>query len=156
MKQILWVDMDGVLADFDGHIEAELKRVPFYKERYKNNPDHIHGIFRDPQPVIGSVEAIHKLYNSGKYEMYIATAAPWQNPEAATDKRYWIEKHFGRIFHKRMAITHLKHMLVGDYLIDDRITNGAGDFGKLTGRGEHIHFGTEKFPNWNSVLNYLL
>ena len=35
--------------------------------------------------------------------------------------------------------------------IDDRTANGAGQF-----KGEHIHFGSEKFPDWNSVLAYLL
>ena len=28
---------------------------------------------------------------------------------------------------------------------------GAGDF-----HGKHIHFGTEEFPDWDSVLKYLL
>ena len=40
---------------------------------------------------------------------------------------------------------------MGDYLIDDRTVNCAAQF-----KGEHIHFGTEKFPNWKSVLEYLL
>jgi 5'-nucleotidase len=30
---------------------------------------------------------------------------------------------------------------MGDYLIDDRLKNGAGEF-----KGELIHFGTDKFP----------
>jgi hypothetical protein len=40
---------------------------------------------------------------------------------------------------------------MGDYLIDDRTKNGAGEF-----KGELIHFGTDKFPDWDSVLEYLL
>ena len=36
-------------------------------------------------------------------------------------------------------------------LIDDRTANGASDF-----KGEHIHFLTEKFKNWDDVLNYLI
>ena len=36
-------------------------------------------------------------------------------------------------------------------MIDDRIANGVADF-----EGEHIHFGTEKFPSWKQVLDYLL
>ena len=40
--------------------------------------------------------------------------------------------------------------MIGDYLIDDRRFNGASEF-----TGEWIHFGSEKFPNWNSVLKYL-
>ena len=30
------------------------------------------------------------------------------------------------------------------------LKNGAGKF-----KGEHIHFGTEQFANWNCVLSYL-
>ena len=29
--------------------------------------------------------------------------------------------------------------------------NGAGKF-----KGEHIHFATDKFPDWDTVLNYLM
>ena len=39
----------------------------------------------------------------------------------------------------------------GDYLIDDRTKNGAGEFD-----GELILFGSEKFPNWQSVCAYLM
>ena len=39
---------------------------------------------------------------------------------------------------------------MGDYLIDDRTKNGAGEFS-----GELIQFGTNKFPDWNTVLKYL-
>ena len=35
--------------------------------------------------------------------------------------------------------------------LDNRTVNGAAEF-----QGEHIHFGTEKFPDWKSVLEYLL
>jgi 5'(3')-deoxyribonucleotidase len=90
--------------------------------------------------------------------LYIATAAPWGNPSAAMDKRLWIVEHFGDLFVKKMAITHLKNMLIGDYLIDDRTKNGDGDF-----KGELIQFGwnyeEEKFnpyPTWESVLQKLL
>jgi hypothetical protein len=39
---------------------------------------------------------------------------------------------------------------MGDYLIDDRTKNGAGEFS-----GELIQFGGKDFPDWKSVLNYL-
>jgi 5'-nucleotidase len=156
IKKILFIDMDGVLVDFEGHVETVLKSDKFIRDMYGKSPDRIPGIFRNPPPIEGAVEAVHKLYESGKYDMFIATAAPWGNPEAATDKRYWIEAHFGRMFRKKMAVTHLKHLLVGDYLIDDRTANGAGDFGKITGRGEHVHFGYGNFKDWNNVLGYLL
>jgi hypothetical protein len=39
--------------------------------------------------------------------------------------------------------------MIGDYLIDDRSYNGASEF-----KGEWIHFGSEKFPNWERVIDY--
>ena len=39
----------------------------------------------------------------------------------------------------------------GDILIDDRLHNGVKNF-----EGVHIHFGTEKFPNWDEVCAALL
>jgi hypothetical protein len=49
-------------------------------------------------------------------------------------------------------------MLIGDYLIDDRLKNGAGKF-----KGELIHFGYDyvndkinPYPDWDSVLKKLL
>lgn len=57
-----------------------------------------------------------------------------------------------------MFITHRKDLLIGDFLIDDRLKNGAKDF-----RGELIRFGWDyenlkwnEYPDWNSVLNKLM
>lgn len=158
-KKVLFIDMDGVLADFQRGMTDWFDSHPHLYERHKNNPDHIHGIFRDLKPIEGAIEAVKKLYESGKYDMFIATTAPWGNPDSATDKRYWIERHFGNeMFHKRMFITHRKDMLKGDILIDDRTKNGAGEF-----EGQHIHFGWDyenekwnEYPDWDSVLEELL
>jgi len=157
-KKIVWIDMDGVLVDFNGHVKETISNNEFLKTAYKGRYDHIPGIFRNPPPIEGAIEAVKKLAESGKYELYIATAAPWGNPSAAMDKRYWIEEYFGDLFRKKMVVTHLKNMLRGDYLIDDRTANGAGEF-----EGELLQFGwayeTEvwnKYPNWESILKKLL
>ena len=143
--------MDGVLVDLEANIEEFFKFNPTQKTKYKNRPDLIPNLFLDPPPIKGAIEAVNKLNESGNFELFIATAAPWGNVESGAHKRMWIEKHFGDLFKKKMFITHRKDMLMGHYLIDDRITNGAGEF-----VGEHLHFGTESYPNWNSVVEYLL
>ena len=142
--------MDGVLVDFSGHVENIMRNNPYINEEYEGREDEIPNIFRNAPPIEGAIEAVRKLEESGKYELYIATAAPWGNPSAAMDKRLWIVEHFGDLFVKKMAITHLKNMLIGDYLIDDRTKNGAGEF-----KGTHIHFG-QNGTDWNEVLRLLL
>lgn len=57
----------------------------------------------------------------------------------------------GEVAYKRLILSHHKNLNKGDYLIDDRTKNGVDKF-----EGEHIHFGTEKFLNWNDVTNYLI
>ena len=64
----------------------------------------------------------------------------------------WAKKHLGDAIYKRLIFSHNKHLNEGHFLIDDRPhRNGAGDF-----KGELIHFGSDKFPNWDHVLGYLL
>jgi len=48
------------------------------------------------------------------------------------------------------ALPGSKNLNRGDYLVDDRTRNGVEAFA-----GEHIHFGTERFPDWDAVLAYL-
>jgi len=157
-KQIVWIDMDGVLVDFVKQVEIVTNRSPHLKVEYEGRYDHIPGIFRNPPPIEGAIEVINKLVESGKYELYIATAAPWGNPSSAMDKRYWIEEHFGDLFRKKMVVTHLKNMLRGDYLIDDRTANGAGKFeGELLQFGLNYETGTwNEYPTWESILKKLL
>ena len=158
-KKIVYIDMDGVIVDFGKAIKDWFEKHPHLEERYKTHPDHIQGLFRIAPPIKGAVEAIKKLHNSGKYELFIATSAPWGNPQSLTDKRFWLEDYFDNIFHKRLFTTHRKDLLMGDYLIDDRLKNGAGEF-----KGKLLRFGYDwennnspnEYPNWDSILDYLL
>jgi 5'-nucleotidase len=157
-KKIVYIDMDGVLVDLGKAFDKFFELHPYLKERYADNPDHIQGVFRNPPPVEGAIEAVKKLHESGKYDLFIATSAPWGNAGSAMDKRFWIEEHFGNLFHKRMFVTHRKDLLLGDYLIDDRTKNGAGEFsGELLQFGVNWENGIEsEYPNWDSILKRLL
>jgi 5'(3')-deoxyribonucleotidase len=158
-KKIVYIDMDGVLVDFGKAIEDWFTNHPHLKERYESFPDHIQGLFRIAPPMKGAIEAVKKLHESGKYELFIATSAPWGNPQSLTDKRFWLEDYFDNIFHKRLFTTHRKDLLMGDYLIDDRLKNGAGEFS-----GELLRFGYDwendfspnEYVDWNSILEKLL
>ena len=137
--------MDGVLVDFESGInslsDVELKL-------YENKLDEVPGIFSRMTPIKGALESFEKI--SKHFDVYILSTAPWENPTALNDKLAWIKKYIGEIANRRVVFSHNKHLIIGDYLIDDRMTNGAAEF-----KGKHIHFGADEFPNWDAVLNYL-
>lgn len=147
-KKIVYIDMDGVLVDLEGYINSK------YPASYINEigigaiVDMDKDLFYDAKPIEGAIEAFKKL--SEHYEVYVLSTAPWDNIEAMAGKRLWVEKHLGEAAYKRLILSHNKHLMIGDYLIDDRTANGAGEF-----KGELIQFGNNEFPNWNVILKYL-
>ena len=106
-------------------------------------------IFSQMYPIKGAIDAYILLSN--EFDTYLLSTAPWENSSAWSDKVDWVKKNLGKAAYKRLILSHNKNVNIGDYLIDDRTANGAGQF-----KGEHIHFGTEQFPDWDSVLKYLL
>ena len=138
--------MDNVLVDFTSafvHIdEATLKQ-------YEGHLDDVPGIFSKMTPMDGAIEAYKKL--AARYDVYILSTAPWNNPSAWSDKVLWVQRYLGDVAYKRLILSHHKNLCKGDYIIDDRTRHGVDIF-----EGEHIHFGTDRFPNWNSVLDHLL
>ena len=97
----------------------------------------------------GAVGAFGKL--SKTFDTYVLSTAPWDNPSAWSDKLVWVKNHLGESAYKRLILTHHKNLNRGDFLIDDREKNGAGSF-----EGELILFGSEKFPDWNTVTEFLI
>ena len=145
-KKILYIDMDNVLVDFQSGISKLSKEV--IKE-YESNLDEVPNIFSLMEPLEGAIDSFKIL--SQRYDTYILSTAPWKNSSAWTDKVKWVQKYLGESAYKRLILTHHKNLNHGDYLIDDRTKNGAGEF-----KGELIQFGTDKFPDWKSVCSYLL
>jgi 5'-nucleotidase len=144
-KKIVYVDMDNVLVDFPSGI----RRLPAYlRKHYKGNFDEAPGIFGLMDPMPGAIEAYCEL--DELFDTYILSTAPWQNPSAWSDKVIWVQRHLGLVAHKRLILSHNKHLNAGDFLIDDRIKNGAEHF-----KGEHVHFGQPKFPDWAAVMEYM-
>lgn len=152
-RAIIYIDMDGVVADFD----TEIKKVHptiFEHEDGDYRGQVIDGIceadvniFSRLQPLTGAIESVTTLQKHA--EVYFLSTPMWGVPQSFTDKRLWIEQHFGDSAKKRLILTHRKDLNMGDYLIDDRLKNGAAEF-----KGKHIHFGSKDFPDWKSVIKY--
>lgn len=149
MVKIIYIDLDGVIADFD---KGKDKHPMSGQTPYIGRPDRLPGLYEDLPPIDGSNEAVNKLLDADAFDVYFLSTAPWDNPEAWMHKRLWIDKHFEtKKIRKRLILSHHKQLLNGDYLIDDRRFNGASEF-----TGEWIHFGSETYPDWKAVINYLI
>ncbi len=145
-RKRIFIDMDGVLVDFQSGIDQQSEET---LKEYEGRVDEIPGLFANMKPMPGAIEAVHELQKH--FELFILSTAPWKNPTAASDKVQWVTKYLDDVFHKRMVITHRKDLCNGDYLIDDRGKNGTSDFA-----GEWIEFGCKKFPDWQTVVAFLL
>ena len=146
MAKIIYIDMDDTIADFIGSYRAALQFNPAIK-----HPQSQHRFFADLEPISGAIEAVEKLIASPLYDPYILSAPSTRNPFSYAEKREWVEKHFGLEFCKKLILCPNKALLKGDILIDD---NNRGK-GQDQFEGELIHFGSERYPDWESVLSLL-
>ena len=145
-KKTIYIDMDNVLVDFPSALEILDEQT---KQQFADHLDDVPGIYNYMKPVQGAVEAFNDL--ADRYDVYILSTAPWDNPSAWSDKLQWVKRHLGKKAYKRLILTHHKNLNKGDILIDDREKNGAANF-----KGELILFGSGKFSNWDKVRKYLL
>ena len=146
MKQILYVDLDGVMVDLESHA---IKRHGADAVKHLGRLTSVDKqLFEDPEPIPGAIEAIKIL--SEKYDIFFLSTAPWSNAESWSSKRRWVQKHLGKLAHKRLILSHRKDLLMGDFLIDDRPNNGAAEF-----KGKWIQFGQPGVENWDKILDLL-
>ncbi len=108
----IFIDMDGVLADYDG-LRAQLGVT---SQEFKALP----GAYARLAPLPGALAGARRLIALG-YDVWIATKPPHSVPQACADKVSWILQHLPEL--KRKIIMTPDKGLLGDaqdFLIDDR------------------------------------
>jgi 5'(3')-deoxyribonucleotidase len=136
--------MDGVLCNF----------IKAHKDDIEKNPSQIYpqsqwGFFLKLEEIPGAIEAFRKLQEY--FEVWILTRPSFYNVNCFTEKAEWVLEHIDFEALTKTIMCGDKSLLKGDYLIDDKDGDGQSDF-----EGEWIEFGSEKFPDWDSVTEYLI
>ena len=140
----IFIDMDGVIADFESAAEAEA----LVKGVTKLSRPDLFVNYRALSVIDGAIEAVAKL--NADHEVFIASTPPWLRPEVWGHKREWIGEHFPNL-KRKIILTHRKDLLIGDILIDDSRFRGQPDF-----QGEWYWFNKNwNNRNWEACLEWI-
>lgn len=122
---MIYLDMDGVIADFDGYFEQLFGVLPRHipkTERWdkvNNTPNY----WVDLPKMQGADKLIHHL---NTYGFMVLTGVPHLGCEKAKiQKRVWLKNHYGIETDVICCFSHDKanYCQVGDILIDDWLPN---------------------------------
>ncbi|KAG8521890.1 5'(3')-deoxyribonucleotidase, mitochondrial [Galemys pyrenaicus] len=160
------VDMDGVLADFEGgflrKFRARFPDLPFIaledrrgfwlSEQYRSLGPELSekaisiweskNFFLDLEPLPGAVEALKQMASLENTDVFICTSPIKMYKYCPYEKYAWVEKHFGSDFLEQIVLTRDKTVVSADLLIDDRPD--------ITGKCPAA--GAEPNPDWEHIL----
>lgn len=141
MKKIVFIDMDGVLADFD----AAITSGPGYDPPEMFVP----GFFRNLKVIDGAKEAVASILANPNLEVYIGSKMTSKVPTCATEKVEWIKEHFPELL-RSMVLCCDKSLLRGNFLIDDDVERWGHKF-----KGAFVHFDrTKPKQEWQRIANF--
>lgn len=144
IRKKVYVDMDQVLCNF---IKAAIESIIETPEQ--KYPQSRWGFFLSLEEIEDSIYSFRRLQE--KYDVWILTRPSFKNINCYSEKAQWVLDHLGIEELKKTIMCGDKSLVKGDYLIDDN-----GEHGQDVFEGEWIYFGSSKFPDWKSVIDYLM
>jgi 5'(3')-deoxyribonucleotidase len=146
----LFIDMDGVLCDFD-------KKYSDYKKEYPKlqYPQSLRGFFQYLEPMPGAFEGFKKLTENPELDIYILTAPSTHNLHCYSEKANWIKQYLGFEWLDKLIITEHKELLLapGCLLIDDN-SEGKGQE-VWAANNQLIKFGKHPNAAWHDIPYYI-
>lgn len=131
-KRTIYLDLDGVLADFSKSVKSQTGKYPNEQkddEMWKA-VQVIPDFYRHLDKMDGAdnfFKRIKSIADGYDYDLKILTAIPRKSsmPSAGDDKKDWVKEHFGNIevVLGPYSRDKWKHAKKNDILIDDRKSN---------------------------------
>ena len=137
-KKTIYIDMDGVIANFAK--AAEELGNPHRPDKYVN--------YRNLEVMPWANDALTTLNKD--FDIFIASTPPWDRPDMWGAKREWLAEHFPWL-KRKLILTHRKDLLIGDILIDDTRWRGQPDF-----QGDWFWFNKDwDTRDWKACLEWI-
>lgn len=175
------IDMDGVIADFEGDflrrwkelhpdkpfIPLEERKGFYVREQYpKEFREHISDIYHAPgfyqnlPPIPGALAALKEIKSSANTVFLCTSPMLPKYENCVLEKYHWVYEHLGTDWVNNIILTRDKTVVKADILIDDK----PGIEGSMTPDWEHVfydqpynrHITSQRrltWDNWKSVLN---
>lgn len=154
-KQLLFIDMDGVLADFDASHFFNEREI----HRAAHGPHEMYEVgFFESLPVIDGARAgIRALLNTNKYDINILTKPVRFSSTSYQEKANWIWKNFPELGEK-LILTQNKTLLSGPsrILIDDSKEEWGNQWQKYGGSFHHFDYdhGDQREEWWQIIKQF--
>ncbi|MBK8981114.1 MAG: 5'-3'-deoxyribonucleotidase [Ignavibacteria bacterium] len=177
----LLIDMDGVIADFEGdflrrwkethpektHIPLEERKGFYVREQYPDEfSDFVQEIYHSPgfyqnlPPMPGAIEALKEIKNSLNHVFLCTSPMLPKYENCVLEKFHWVYEHLGTDWVNNIILTRDKTVVKGDVLIDDK----PDIKGSCIPEWEHVIYdqpynrnitGSRRltWDNWKEVLN---
>lgn len=178
--KIVLVDMDSVIADFEGgflkkwrakhpdkyHIPLNERTTFALIEQYPPELiELVRGIYYAPrfflelEPISGSIDALHQMKEAG-INIFFCTSPLRHYEHCVVEKYQWIDQHFGPEWTEQIILTRDKTAIRGDILIDDK----PHIIGAYTPTWEHVLYhqpynqqinSKKRLRNWQDWQNVI-
>lgn len=140
-RKRIYIDMDDTICDYRTKYDDIKAIVP------NCYPQSRPGFFLHLEPLPNAIESIKEL--NKHYDVWILTRPSVKNLHCYSEKAEWIKDYLGEEWLEKLIISPRKNLMIGDYLIDDAV-----GFGQELFIGKFLKFGSDKYPDWKSIMEY--
>ena len=142
-----WSALESLIIKIQNFLDNGTKlHLTEEEKKYFIYPQSRIGFLLNLEPIPGAKETIAKLQQH--FDIKILTKPSYLNPHCYTEKRLWVEKHYGLDMCQHLYFAPDKTLMKGDYLIDDILWEGF--------EGIQLQIGQPDLSSWDKVYDRIM